>query len=181
MIDLSVSLGPLLLRSPLIGASGTVGSVVDFATVASLAPYGALVAKSVAPVPWAGNLAPRMAPVRGGMLNSIGIQNPGIEAWAAGVGQQLDGLDAPVWGSAVGHTPEDFARVAVGLAASGGGGSRGQPFVSESGRTEPESDCAGPAGKQTRNRSGPLGRERSSRGQVVAQRARCRLGGGRRS
>ena len=119
MTDLSVSIGPVRLRSPLIAASGTVGSVTDFVGVASVAPYGAMVAKSVAFEPWPGNPAPRMAPTGVGMLNSIGIQNPGVDAWAASVGPLLDELDVDVWGSAVGHRPDEFAKVVVGLEAAG--------------------------------------------------------------
>ena len=119
MTDLSVSIGPVRLRSPLIAASGTVGSVTDFVGVASVAPYGAMVAKSVAFEPWPGNPAPRMAPTGVGMLNSIGIQNPGVDAWAASIGPLLDELDVDVWGSAVGHRPDEFAKVAVGLVAAG--------------------------------------------------------------
>ena len=118
-MDRAVVLGPVELRSPLIGASGTVGSGVDFVAVADPGRYGALVAKSVAPDPWRGNPPPRMAPAGLGMLNAIGIQNPGIEEWAAEVGPRLDGIGVPVWGSAVGHTPEDFARVAKGLEDAG--------------------------------------------------------------
>ena len=78
MIDLSTALGPLELRTPLIGAAGTVGSVVDFSGVADLSAYGAAVAKSVSPQPWEGRPAPRLAPTSTGMLNGVGIQNPGI-------------------------------------------------------------------------------------------------------
>ena len=114
-MDRTVALRPVELRSPLIGASGTVASAVDFVAVAHPEPYGALVAKSVAPDPWSGNRPPRLAPAGMGMLNAIGIQNPGIEAWAAEYGPRLGQIGVPVWGSAVGHAPEDFARVAKGL------------------------------------------------------------------
>ena len=119
MIDRTVVLGPVTLRSPLIGASGTVGSGADFVAVAHPEHYGALVAKSVAPEPWTGNRPPRLAPSGMGMLNAIGIQNPGIEAWAAEFGDRLGEIGVPVWGSAVGHTPEGFARVAKGLEDAG--------------------------------------------------------------
>ncbi len=119
MSGLGTTLGPLELRSPLIAASGTVGSVVDFAAVGALENYGAAVAKSVAPVPWAGNTPPRIGSAGTGMLNAIGIQNPGIEAWGAEVGPLLAGLSVPVWGSAVGGSPDEFAVVARGLEDAG--------------------------------------------------------------
>lgn len=53
------------------------------------------------------------------MLNAVGIQNPGIADWSATMRAKLHGLPVPVWGSAVGHTPEEFATVATGLEAAG--------------------------------------------------------------
>lgn len=119
MVDLRTTLGPLSLRSPLIAASGTVGAVYDFAAVGALHAYGAAVAKSVSDEPWPGRPPPRVAPAGAGMLNGVGIQNPGIRAWADEAGPRLGDVDVPVWGSAVGHYPSDFARVAAGLQAAG--------------------------------------------------------------
>ena len=119
MTSVATVVGPVSLRTPLIAASGTVGSVIDFASTADLTVYGAAVAKSVAPEPWPGRSAPRIAPAGAGMLNSIGIQNPGIEAWAAEVGPRLGTVPTPVWGSAVAHDAEGFAVVAKGLDAAG--------------------------------------------------------------
>ena len=116
---LKTRLGPIELRSPLIAASGTVGSVWEWAEVADVSPYGAAVAKSVAPVPWPGRDAPRLAPAGPGMLNGIGIQNPGMEAWAEMMAPRIEAVGVPVWGSAVGETPDEFAMVAKGLAAAG--------------------------------------------------------------
>jgi dihydroorotate dehydrogenase (NAD+) catalytic subunit len=116
---LSAHLGPIELRSPLIAASGTVGSVWEWASVADVAPFGAAVAKSVAAIEWPGRPVPRIAPAGPGMLNGIGIQNPGIGAWVEKMGPILPALDVPVWGSAVGESPEDFAIVAKGLASIG--------------------------------------------------------------
>ncbi len=118
-MDLSTALGPVELRSPLIGASGTVGSAVDFAETARPEYYGALAAKSVAPEPWSGRPPPRLAPAGAGMLNAVGIQNPGAAAWAAEFGPRLGGAGAPVWGSAVGRTPEEYARAARVLEEAG--------------------------------------------------------------
>jgi dihydroorotate dehydrogenase (NAD+) catalytic subunit len=117
MTDFAVELGPLRLQSPLIGAAGTVGSVHDFADVAALGVYGAAVAKSVSHEPWPGRPAPRLAPAGPGMLNGIGIQNPGIDRWRATM-PDLGSLPVPVWGSAVGGDPAEFALVAKGLTAA---------------------------------------------------------------
>ena len=118
MMNFGVTLGHLELRSPLIAAAGTVGSVHDFADVDSFRVYGAAVAKSVSHEPWTGRPAPRLAPAGIGMLNSIGIQNPGIDEWRSGM-PDLSALPVPVWGSAVGADPAEFALVAKGLGAAG--------------------------------------------------------------
>ena len=117
--DLSTRVAALELRSPLVAASGTVGSVVDFAGVGDLGVYGAAVAKSVSETPWPGLPPPRVAPAGAGMLNAIGIQNPGIERWVLDVSPSIAGLPVPVWGSAVGTTPGEFGRVASRLETTG--------------------------------------------------------------
>ena len=118
-MSLETILGPVRLGSPLVAASGTVGSVVDFARVVDFSVYGAAVAKSVSPEPWSGRPAPRMAPAGEGMLNGIGIQNPGIKAWGRHVGPLIADVPTRVWGSAVAHDPLGFAEVASGLADAG--------------------------------------------------------------
>jgi len=118
MTDFTTLLGPLQLSSPLIAASGTVGSVYDFADVDALGGYGAAVAKSVSHEPWPGRAAPRMAHSGVGMLNGIGIQNPGIDEWRSAM-PTPGTLPVPVWGSAVGRDAAEFALVAKGLTAAG--------------------------------------------------------------
>jgi dihydroorotate dehydrogenase (NAD+) catalytic subunit len=118
-VDLTTRLGPLTLRSPLVAASGTVGSVVDFAAVGAFEHYGAAVAKSVSEEPWPGRPAPRLYPVGRGMLNGIGIQNPGITAWLETVAPRLPSAGVPVWGSVVGKSAAEFARVAAAMSPSG--------------------------------------------------------------
>lgn len=118
-MDLSTILGPVRLSSPLVAASGTVGSVWEFAQVADLSVYGAAVAKSVSREPWSGRPYPRVAPAGTGMLNGIGIQNPGIEAWLVETAPRLEGLACPVWGSAVGQTPDEYAHVARRMVDAG--------------------------------------------------------------
>lgn len=118
-MNLTTRLGSHELATPLVAASGTVGSVVDFAAVGALEAYGAATAKSVAPTAWPGRDVPRVAAAGVGMLNSIGIQNPGIDAWADVHASHLHDLPTEVWGSAVGAHPEEFALVAKGLEAAG--------------------------------------------------------------
>lgn len=112
-------LGPLDLRSPLIAASGTIGSVWEWADVADVSCYGAAVAKSVAPEPWEGRPAPRLAPTDVGMLNGIGIQNPGIDWWVEDMTPRIGELGVPIWGSAVANEIEGFAKVSLALEGSG--------------------------------------------------------------
>ena len=115
----ATNLGDYALTTPLVAACGTVGSVVDFAAVSDLSAYGAAVAKSVSGTPWPGRKPPRMGGTGEGMLNGIGIQNPGVDAWVADVGARLAEVATDVWGSAVGNSVEEFARVATGLTEAG--------------------------------------------------------------
>ena len=116
---LTTKLGPIELRTPLIAASGTVGSVWEWASTAEMTHYGAAVAKSVSPEPWPGRPVPRLAPTRAGMLNGVGIQNPGISIWAEEMTPRLATSDVPVWGSAVAGDAAGFAEVARGLQQAG--------------------------------------------------------------
>jgi dihydroorotate dehydrogenase (NAD+) catalytic subunit len=116
---MSASLGGITLRSPLIAASGTVGQVWEWAGVADVSPYGAAVAKSVSPTPWAGRPAPRIAPTSTGMLNGVGIQNPGIEAWVSQMTPRIPQMEVPVWGSAVAEDVDGYALVAKGVETAG--------------------------------------------------------------
>jgi dihydroorotate dehydrogenase (NAD+) catalytic subunit len=119
MTDLNVSLGPVELATPLVAASGTVGSVVDFNEVVDFSRYGAAVAKSVSETPWEGRPAPRVAPAGVGMLNGIGIQNPGIDAWLGEIVPRMAAVPTRVWGSAVGRTADEFGRVAGKMEVGG--------------------------------------------------------------
>jgi len=118
-LHLGTWLGDYYLESPLVAACGTVGSAIDFARVGDLGAYGAAVAKSVSGEPWPGRKVPRLAAAGAGMLNGIGIQNPGIDAWASEVGPQIELVPTKVWGSAVGKDAAEFARVSTRLAEAG--------------------------------------------------------------
>ena len=119
MTDLTTTLGPVTMRSPLVAGAGTVGSVVEFVDVTDFSQSGAAVATSVSAEPWEGRPAPRLAPAGVGMLNGIGIQNPGVEAWLGEVAPGLARLDVPVWGSVVGLTVGEFVTVATAMAEAG--------------------------------------------------------------
>lgn len=118
-MDLTTRLGAYQLTSPLIAASGTVGSVVDFVGVVDFSLYGGATAKSVAPEPWPGRPPPRIAPTELGMLNGIGIQNVGVERWLQEYGPRIPSVPTDVWGSVVAHDIDGFAAVAGEMDSSG--------------------------------------------------------------
>lgn len=118
MNQLTTRLGDLTLATPLIAAAGTVGSVVEFADLVDFRQYGAAVAKSVSPEPWKGRPSPRIGHAGSGMLNGIGIQNPGIDAWLEEIAPSLPSIPTPVWGSVVAHDPDGFATVASKMEAA---------------------------------------------------------------
>ena len=79
MIRTSVNLAGVELKNPVMTASGTFGSGAEYSEFVDLNRLGAVVTKGVASVPWPGNPAPRIAETASGMLNAIGLQNPGID------------------------------------------------------------------------------------------------------
>jgi dihydroorotate dehydrogenase (NAD+) catalytic subunit len=112
-LDMSVRLGSLELRSPVMTASGTFASGREFADFVDLSRLGAVVTKGVSFGPWPGNASPRIAETASGMLNSIGLQNPGVEAFAA---KDLAWLaenapNTPVIVNVSGHTLEEYVKV----------------------------------------------------------------------
>ncbi|HUY06301.1 MAG TPA: dihydroorotate dehydrogenase [Acidimicrobiales bacterium] len=111
-VDLAVALGEISLPSPILTASGTSGHGAELAAYFDLSQLGAVVVKSLSADPWPGNRAPRVVPVEGGMLNSVGLQGPGVNAW---IEHDLPGLvaaGARVIASIWGRRVEDFARAA---------------------------------------------------------------------
>ena len=93
---------------PLLNASGCLDALTAPDVARSL---DAFVTKTVTPLPREGNPPPRIAATRGWMLNSIGLQNPGIDAWCSDSLPALQALDVPLWVSAGGFGAEDFALV----------------------------------------------------------------------
>ena len=78
-MNTKVNLAGVTLKNPVMTASGTFGSGAEYAEFVDLNQLGAVVTKGVASVPWEGNPTPRVAETYGGMLNAVGLQNPGID------------------------------------------------------------------------------------------------------
>ena len=110
-IDMSVDLAGMHMRSPVMTASGTFASGREFADFIDLERLGALVTKGVSSTPWEGNESPRIAETASGMLNSIGLQNPGVEAFCSTDLLYLRALDVPVIVNVSGHTAEEYVAV----------------------------------------------------------------------
>jgi len=112
-IDMRVSMAGLELRNPVMTASGTFASGREFSDFFDIQRLGALVTKGVSVQPWAGNSSPRIAETASGMLNSIGLQNPGVDvfaerdlAWLAAHAPEL-----PVIVNVSGHTLAEYVTV----------------------------------------------------------------------
>lgn len=110
-VDLSVDLGRLCLRNPVMTASGTFASGREFAAFVDLERLGALVTKGVSLEPRAGAESPRIAETACGMLNAVGLQNPGVEAFIVEDLAWLAERDVPVIVNIAGHTAEEYASV----------------------------------------------------------------------
>jgi dihydroorotate dehydrogenase (NAD+) catalytic subunit len=115
-VDTTVAVGSLRLPAPVLTAAGTAGHGAELAPYGDLGALGAVVVKSLAPYPWAGNPAPRLHPTTAGMLNAVGLQGPGIEAWWAEELPALDAAGARVVVSIWGRTLDDYAEAAAMLA-----------------------------------------------------------------
>src|SRR5512138_1449522 len=108
------------LRCPVVLAAGTAGTLDEMAGVLDLSRVGAVVTKSITRLPRAGNPEPRITWARGGMLNAIGLANPGVDAFAESVAPRAASLACPVIGSIAGFSIEDYVVVAGAMEAAGG-------------------------------------------------------------
>lgn len=110
--DLSVELGPLSLHNPVLTASGTSGYSGEMGSWFDLSAIGGVVCKSVSLRPRAGNPPPRLAETPAGMLNSIGLQNPGVEVFLSEKLPEVRGKGAAVIASIFGEKVEEFGELA---------------------------------------------------------------------
>ncbi len=110
--DLTTQVGPLRLQNPILTASGTFGYGLEFAERADLRRLGGLVTKGLSLEPLAGNPPVRIAETRGGMLNSIGLQNIGVDRFLNDVLPGLAGLPPKVIVNLFGYDQDDYVRLA---------------------------------------------------------------------
>ena len=111
-----VNLAGVELKNPVMTASGTFGSGAEYSEFVDLNRLGAVVTKGVANVPWPGNPTPRIAEVYGGMLNAIGLQNPGIDVFVKRDIPFLKQYDTKIIVNVCGKTTEDYIEVVERLA-----------------------------------------------------------------
>ncbi len=110
-MNTEVKIAGVTFKNPVMTASGTFGSGMEYSDFVDLNRLGAVVTKGVANVPWEGNPTPRVAEVYGGMLNAIGLQNPGIDVFVERDLAFLKKYDTNVIVNVCGKTVEDYLEV----------------------------------------------------------------------
>ena len=111
MMNTKVNLAGVELKNPVMTASGTFGSGAEYGEMVDLNRLGAVVTKGVANIPWPGNPTPRIAETYGGMINAIGLQNPGYEVFAKRDIPYLKQFDTKIIVNVCGKTTEDYIDV----------------------------------------------------------------------
>jgi dihydroorotate dehydrogenase (NAD+) catalytic subunit len=112
---LATTLLGIPLRTPVLAASGTFGYGIEFSNLLDLESIGGLVVKGLSREPMEGNPPPRLWETRGGMLNSVGLQNMGVRAFLRDRWPALRRIDVPVFANIFGYTVEDYVDVARAL------------------------------------------------------------------
>ena len=115
-MNMSVNIAGVEWKNPVTVASGTFGSGAEYSEFTDLNKLGAVTTKGVANVPWAGNPTPRVAEVYGGMLNAVGLQNPGIELFCKRDIPFLKQYDTKIIVNVCGHSTEEYVDVVKRLA-----------------------------------------------------------------
>lgn len=113
--DMRVNIAGVDWKNPVTVASGTFGSGAEYAEFVDLNRLGAVTTKGVANVPWPGNKTPRVAETYGGMMNAVGLQNPGIELFCERDIPFLKRYDTKIIVNVCGKSPEDYCAVAERL------------------------------------------------------------------
>lgn len=115
-MNMAVNIAGVEWKNPVTVASGTFGSGAEFSEFVDLNQLGAVTTKGVANVPWEGNATPRVAEVYGGMLNAVGLQNPGIELFCKRDIPFLKKHDTKIIVNVCGHSASEYAQVVERLA-----------------------------------------------------------------
>ena len=115
-MNLSVDIAGVTMKNPVTTGSGTFGSGEEFSEFVDLSQLGAVTTKGVANVPWPGNPVPRVAEVHGGMLNAIGLQNPGIDVFVERDVPYLKKAGATIIVNVCGKSEKDYVEVVERLA-----------------------------------------------------------------
>ncbi len=115
-VDMSTRVGDVVLRSAVMTASGTAGHSDELAAYGDLSSLGAVVVKSLSVMAWAGNPAPRVHPVDQGMLNAVGLQGPGVDAWLRDDLPRLTARDATIVVSIWGRSVDEYRAAAAAMA-----------------------------------------------------------------
>ncbi len=113
---MEVSIAGAVFKNPVMTASGTFGAGMEYGEIIDLSKLGAVTVKGVADVPWPGNPTPRICETPSGMLNAIGLQNPGIEMFLERDLPYLRTQDTGVVVNVCGHEPDEYYRVVERLA-----------------------------------------------------------------
>lgn len=116
-MNTKVNLAGVTLKNPVMTSSGTFGSGEEFSEFVDLNKLGAVVTKGVANKPWTGNPTPRIAETYGGMLNAVGLQNPGIDMFVERDIPYLAKYDTKIIVNVCGRTTEDYCEVVQRLAS----------------------------------------------------------------
>ena len=115
VVAMEVNLGGIRMKNPVMVASGTFGYGPEYADVVDLNQLGAIVVKGISLEPWEGNATPRMVEVPGGLVNAIGLQNPGVEKFVRDYLPFLRQHDVPVIVNIWGRTEDEYVKVAERL------------------------------------------------------------------
>ena len=115
-MDMRINIAGVEWNNPVTVASGTFGSGVEFADFVDLNRLGAVTTKGVANIPWEGNPTPRVAEVYGGMMNAVGLQNPGIDVFCERDIPFLRKYDTKIIVNVCGKSTEDYCEVVERLA-----------------------------------------------------------------
>ena len=111
MVRMQVNIGGLIMKNPITNCSGTFESGQPYEDFVDVAALGAITAKGMSDEPWAGNDAPRMAEIFGGMINCIGLQNDGVDAWIKTDYPWLKEKGATIIANVVGRDTSGYLRV----------------------------------------------------------------------